>query len=202
VGGGIWVLDGQLDAVGGTELATALRRIEKELFEADWAEAKKTHGDKVCLDHLTRTPAQRRADALVELARRAMAASKHRKDPRPLFVVHLGDDSLKRMCELASGTVIAPGQLIPLLSEAEIERIVYAGPSRKVVDLGRKNRFFCKALRRAIQLRDRRCVNLGCTIRPMSAMSITTPSPGSTVAAPTRTTAPVAAPATTDPGRL
>jgi len=161
---GIWALDGQLDAVGGTELATALRRIDNELFEADWAAAKEAHGDKVCLDHLTRTPARRRADALVELARRAMAAPEHRKDPHPLFVVHLGDDSLKRMCELASGTVIAPGQLIPLLSEAEIERIVYEGPSRKVVDLGRKNRFFCKALRRAIQLRDRRCVNPGCTI--------------------------------------
>jgi len=161
---GMWVLDGQLDAVGGTELATALRRIENELFEADWAAAKEAHGDKVCLDQLTRTAAKRRADALVELARRAMAVPEHRKDPRPLFVVHLGDDSLKRLCELASGTVIAPGQLIPLLSEAEIERIVYEGPSRKVVDLGRKNRFFCKALRRAIQLRDRRCVNPGCTI--------------------------------------
>jgi hypothetical protein len=53
---------------------------------------------------------------------------------------------------------------VPLLSEAEIERIVYEGPSRKVVDLGRKNRFFCKALRRATQLRDRRCVNPVCTI--------------------------------------
>jgi Domain of unknown function (DUF222) len=161
---GMWVLDGQLDAVGGTELATALRRIDKEMFEADWAAAKEIHGDKVCVDHLSRTPAQRRADALVELARRAMAAPEQRKDPRPLFVVHLGDDSLKRMCELASGTVIAPGQLIPRLSEAEIERIVYEGPSRQVVDLGRKSRFFGGALLRAIQLRDRRCVHPGCDI--------------------------------------
>src|SRR4030095_3752089 len=83
----------------------------------------------------------------------------NRKDPRPLFVVHLGDDSLKRMCELASGPVIAPGMLVPLLSEAEMERIVYEGDSRKVVDLGRKSRFFCKALRRAIELRDRGCVH-------------------------------------------
>jgi hypothetical protein len=161
---GMWVLDGQLDAVGGTELATALRRVEKEMFEADWAAAKEVHGDKVCVDHLGRTPAQRRADALVELARRAMAAPEHRKDPRPLFVVHLGDDSLKRLCELASGTVIAPGMLVPLLGEAEVERIVYEGDSRKVVDLGRKSRFFGGALLRAIQLRDRRCVHPGCDI--------------------------------------
>jgi hypothetical protein len=43
-----------------------------------------------------------------------------------------------------------------------IERIVYAGPSRRVVDLGRRSRFFTGALRRAIQLRDRRCVVPGC----------------------------------------
>jgi len=100
----------------------------------------------------------------VELARRAMAAPEDRKDPRPLFVVHLGDESLKRMCELASGTVIAPGMLVPLLGEAEVERIVYEGDSRKVVDLGRKSRFFGGALLRAIQLRDRRCVHPGCDI--------------------------------------
>jgi hypothetical protein len=34
-----------------------------------------------------------------------------------------------RLCELASGTVIAPGQVVPHLGDAEIERIVYAGAS-------------------------------------------------------------------------
>jgi hypothetical protein len=161
---GNWALDGQLDPVTGEEIHTELRRIERELFEADWAAAKAIHGDTTCLDDLERTPAQRRADALREMARRSAATPADAKQPKPLLVVHLGDDSLRRLCELASGTVIAPGQVVPLLGDAEIERIVYAGASRRVIDIGRRSRFFTGALRRAIQLRDRRCTHPGCNI--------------------------------------
>src|SRR5919109_1237526 len=66
---GNWALDGQLDAVAGEEVHSELRRIERELFEADWAAAKATWGDDVRLDHLERTSAQRRADALRGMAR-------------------------------------------------------------------------------------------------------------------------------------
>jgi hypothetical protein len=143
---GNWALDGQLDPVGGEEVHSELRRLERELFEADWAAAKATYGD----------------DVLREMARRSAAKPADAREPRPLLVVHLGDDSLRRLCEVASGTVIAPGQLVPHLGDADIERIVYAGPSRRVVDLGRRSRFFTGALRRAIQLRDRRCTEPGC----------------------------------------
>ncbi len=160
---GNWVLDGQLDPVTGEQVATELRRLERELFEADWAAAKAIHGEDTRLEHLQRTPAQRRADALREMARRSAAKPADTSEPRPLLVVHLGDDSLRRLCELASGTVIAPGQLVPLLGDAEIERIIYAGASRRVVDLGRRSRFFTGPLRRAIQLRDRHCTHPGCT---------------------------------------
>jgi hypothetical protein len=161
---GNWALDGQLDPVTGEEIHTELRRIERELFEADWAAAKTIHGDATSVDDLERTTAQRRADALREMARRSAAKPADAKQPKPLLVVHLGDDSLRRLCELASGTVIAPGQVVPLLGDAEIERIVYAGASRRVIDLGRRSRFFTGALRRAIQLRDRRCVVPGCDV--------------------------------------
>jgi hypothetical protein len=96
------------------------------------------------------------------MARRSAAAPADAKPPRPLLVVHLGEDSLRRLCELASGTVIAPGRLVPLLGDADVERVVYAGASRRVVDLGRRSRFFTGPLRRAIQLRDRRCTHPGC----------------------------------------
>jgi Domain of unknown function (DUF222)/HNH endonuclease len=158
---GNWALDGQLDPLTGEEVARELRRLELELLKADWAAAKEIHGDATTQDHLARTPAQRRADALREMARRSRWPGEG-KEPKPLLVVHLGDESLKRLCELASGTPIAPGQLVPLLGDADIERIVYAGPSRRVVDLGRRSRFFTGALRRAIELRDRRCTEPGC----------------------------------------
>jgi hypothetical protein len=161
---GNWVINGQLDAVAGSELAEALRRIDRELFDTDWAEAKATHGDGTRLEHLARTPAQRRADAIAEMARRASTAPKDAKRPQPLFVAHLGADSLKRLCETALGSPITPGQLVPLITQADIERIVYAGESREILDLGTKTRFFTGALRRAIQLRDRQCVEPGCRI--------------------------------------
>jgi hypothetical protein len=159
---GNWVLNGQLDPIAGTEIATALRRIYDELFAADWAEAKAIHGDDICVDHLARTPTQRRADALTEMARRSATTPANGKQPRPLLVIHLGNDTLNRLCELASGTLIAPGLLVPLLDRAEIQRIVYAGRSRSITELGERTRFFSGPLREAILLRDRRCVDPGC----------------------------------------
>jgi hypothetical protein len=189
---GNWVLNGQLDPVVGAEVAEALRRIDRELFEADWAEAKAVHGEDTRLEHLARTPAQRHADALGEMARRASTAPKDGKRPRPLFVAHLGADSLNRLCETATGTPITPGQLVPLITQADIERIVYAGESREILDLGAKTRLFTGALRRAIQLRDRQCVEPGCRI-PADQCDVDPTPPAPWVASPTSTTASAAA---------
>jgi hypothetical protein len=70
---GMWFVDGTLDPIGGEIVSRALRTIEDELFCRDWDDAKAALGDDVRADALGRTPAQRRADALVEMARRAMA---------------------------------------------------------------------------------------------------------------------------------
>ena len=161
---GNWALDGQLDPISGEEVFTELSRREQELFQHDWNEAKAIHGGDTCLDHLARTPAQRRADALVQMARRSAAKPADAVEPRPLLVVHLGDESLRRMCELASGTVITPGRLVPLLDKADIQRIVYAGKPRRITDLGERTRFFTGPLREAILLRDRRCQHPGCRV--------------------------------------
>jgi hypothetical protein len=67
-------------------------------------------------------------------------------------------------CVQGTGTVVSPGQLVPLLGEADIERIVFDGPSR-VIDVGVRRRFFTGALRRAIEVRDRHCQHeSGCHI--------------------------------------
>jgi hypothetical protein len=161
---GNWAADGQFDPLGGEEVFGELSRLEQELFRADWDQAKAIHGDDTCLEHLARTPAQRRADALVEMARRSAAKPADAVEPRPLIVVHLGDESLSRMCELGSGRVITPGQLVPLLAKADIQRIVYAGRSRRITDLGERTRFFTGPLREAILLRDRRCQHPGCRV--------------------------------------
>jgi hypothetical protein len=110
---GTWFLDGVLDPVGGEVVATALARVGDELFRADWAAARAEHGDAATADRLGRTPAQRRADAFVELCRRSMSVPAG-PGPRPLFTVVLDRPSLGRVCELArSRTPVAPGALVP-----------------------------------------------------------------------------------------
>ena len=148
---------GWLDPITGTEYLTELRSIEQELYEADWAAARDEHGPDALPSHLPRTAAQRHADAQVEMARRSRAYRHGTyQRPRPLITVHVGLGTLSRMCELADGTVVSPGQVFPLLTEAEVERIVFDSPSR-VLDVGVRQRFFTGALRRAIEVRDRRC---------------------------------------------
>jgi hypothetical protein len=105
------------DPLAGTEYLSALGCIEHELFEDDWAVARAEHGRDAVPSQLPRTAAQRRADAQIVMARRAQAYrhGKHRL-PRPLLTVHVGLDALRRMCELADGTVVSPSQLFPRLA--------------------------------------------------------------------------------------
>ncbi len=70
---GMWFGDLVLDPVSGAVVSNQLRRIDSELFDADWAEARSRLGEEASASALVRTPAQRRADALVEMARRAGA---------------------------------------------------------------------------------------------------------------------------------
>ncbi|MGH9085229.1 MAG: hypothetical protein ACRDYW_07220, partial [Acidimicrobiales bacterium] len=67
------VLDALLDPLTGAIVARELERLERELFEADWAEARERLGDAASAADLGRTPAQRRADALRVMAERSAA---------------------------------------------------------------------------------------------------------------------------------
>jgi hypothetical protein len=68
-----------------------------------------------------------------------------------------------RVCETDRGTVVPPDLLRRYLEEADVERIVFDGPSR-VIDVGARRRFFTGATRRAVEVRDRRCVHPGCEV--------------------------------------
>jgi hypothetical protein len=158
------VLDGQLDPISGAIVSEQLRRIERELFRSDRADAKAIWGESTRVEHLARTAAQRRADALVEMATRSATAPADGRRPKPLFVFHVGyESSARRMLELANGTVVAPGQLLPYLSEAEFERVVW-GPGDRVLTLSKRARFFAGGLRQAVKHRDRRCTAPGCRV--------------------------------------
>jgi Domain of unknown function (DUF222) len=83
------------DPVGGATFTEAWDRIDNELRLAD-----EQHPDGV----LRRTPAQRRLDALVEMAVRATSNGAGGVRPRPLVTAVVGDHSFRRLCELSDGT--------------------------------------------------------------------------------------------------
>lgn len=136
---------GDLDPLGGAEVAAAIDRIAVELAAVDRA-----HPGRV-----TRSQKMLRADALVEMARRAFAVPPGGRKPRPLVTVVIGQAEFERLCELSDGAVIGPGELVPHLDAVDIETMLFDGAMRAI---GKSDaRSFTGALRRAIEVRDRHC---------------------------------------------
>ena len=164
--GGMWFGRLALDPISGEIVHTTLAEIERDLFDADWAAAKERLGREPTLAELDRTPGQRRADALVEMATRARTAPAGGRRPTPLFSVLVGYETFAGpICELINRMVLPPGQVVTHLAEADIERIVFDGPSR-VTDVGARRRLFRGADRRAIEVRDRTCFHPACDELP------------------------------------
>jgi hypothetical protein len=152
-----------LDPISGSIVSGELQRIEHEMFVADWAKAREETGSRPKVTDLCRTPAQRRADALVEMATRSALVGTDAPRPAPLFSVLVDWPTLSgRVCELAEGIVLAPGDLVEWLSSADLERAVM-GPKGRV-DVGTTRRLFSGATRRAVELRDRECRHPFCDV--------------------------------------
>jgi hypothetical protein len=141
-GDGELIVRAILDPVGGGEFLHAWEAIEHELYVADQRSGEES-----------RSVAQRRADALVEMARRALR--RPGANPRIGLTVAVGDDSFRRLCELADGTVVDPRALLPHLGRIDVNTIIYDGPFEAIG--ASRRRTFTGALRRAIEIRDRHC---------------------------------------------
>ena len=158
---GMWLGQMTLDPVSGSIVAGELNRLEHDLFEADCAEAKERLGRTARIDELARTSAQRRADALVEMATRSRSAPADGIRPAPLFTVFVGYETLHgRICELENGTVLSPSALTPWMDSAYFERAIFSLGNR--VDVSVRARLFSGGTRRAIELRDRMCTHPYC----------------------------------------
>ncbi len=161
--GDLWLGKMTFDPIGGAIYSGELMRLEAEMFEADWAEAKARLGRDPHLDELARTSAQRRADAAVEMAVRSKAMPEGARRPEALFSVLVDSPTLTgRVCELANGAIVSPGSLVPWLERASFERIVFAPGKR--VECSVTSRFFTGATRRAIEVRDQICTHPYCEI--------------------------------------
>jgi len=158
--GGMWSGLTLLDPVSGTIVSGELERLEAEMFDADWAEARTRLGREPQVGDLARTSDQRRADAMVEMARRSSGAD-GTSGAKPLFTLVLGSTALAHLCQLANGQVVSPAAVVPWIADAELERVLFAGESGRVIDVSRK-RSFTGALRRLIEVRDRFCYHPTC----------------------------------------
>ena len=209
------VVDATLDVLGGAVFKRVFDDLVEELFKADWAQAKERLGREPTMLDLARTPAQRRADALVLMAERA-----HSADPsqaarlRPLVTVVAGIEAMAvGLAELWDRTPLSAAQLAAVLArDRDIERYVF-GSGEVPIAYNERSRLFTGKLRRAIQVRDRHCTGLGCDrpaercdvdhIEPVAAGGLTRgrtgASPAGRTTGPGRAGASAATPTRPDP---
>lgn len=99
------------------------------------------------------------------MAVRAVTAPPDGKRPAPLVTVMVGYETFAgQICELARGTVVAPGTVADLLGHDDtlLERAVFDGPDR-LVELSAA-RTFRGTLRRLLEIRQRRCDHRTCHV--------------------------------------
>lgn len=167
---GMWFGEMRMDTISGAIVSGELERLERELFEADWAKARDELGRDPKLHELARTSGQRRADSLVEMATRSGTAPADGHRPRPLFSILVGYETLKgRISQLAQGQVLSPDSLLGWLDGADFERAIFAPGKR--VEVSITSRLFTGATRRAIELRDQQCTHEFCDV-PADACQI------------------------------
>jgi hypothetical protein len=149
--GARWALDGDLDPEGGTVLATALRLAQDE--------------DDDIEGEPPRTPARRRADALVDVARfyldRRASGSTGRHRPHLNVVIDHRDLVAGRGGELVDGGFVDGATVRRLLCDASVHRVVVEGRST-ILDYGTSTRTVPPHLWAALVLRDRHCRHAGC----------------------------------------
>jgi hypothetical protein len=154
----------QFDHIEGALVAKELERIEDEFFAADSAQAKAELGREARPHELARTSAQRRADAMIEMAiRSASARGTEGRRPQPLFTVVIDYPTLFGLIsQLEQGPVVTPGSLVPWMDSANFERIIFAPGKRAECSV--TARLFTGATRRAIEVRDLQCCHEFCDV--------------------------------------
>ena len=147
-----------------------------------------------------RTPAQRRADALVTLAR--LAADADTRGPMGAscrVVVTIDWDTLKTALgghgQAHDGTILTPSQARRMACDAELLPTVLGGQSVPL-DVGRR-RLATAVQRAALAVRDKGCSFPRCTAPHRAGRGPTTSPTGPTAAPPAWTTSPCSATTTT-----
>jgi hypothetical protein len=145
---GMVKLDGLLDPVAGDLVLTALQAATPPRRDGD-----------------LRSPRQRRADALADLARTFLDSGEASGSEKPHVLVLTDLAALQGsgggIHETSNGQVLTPNQVRETACDAVINRVVF-GPDSQPLDLGRTTRVVPPSMRRALIARDRHCRHKGC----------------------------------------
>lgn len=156
-------LAGVLDAEGGAIFRSMLEHIADQLWRAQRGDAST---DARPAAHLS---GQLRADAAVEMARRASAADPARSGARPLISVLIDLPTLEgragNPATIENGGVITAEAARRLACDAEIARVL-TNPDGSILELGRTARTASPDQWRLLRLRDRGCTWPGCDRPP------------------------------------
>ena len=164
-------VDGWLGRVGGSLVTRELDRLGDWLFEQDWAEAAARLGEgNVTAADLRRSPAERRAAALILMAERSSAMTLGAAGTTTKTVLNVVMDWAtfcaelarkegrtdvrfpdERTCRLDDGTIIAPSAALSLGLAGWIRGIIL-DPDGAPLHFGQGRRGFTGDLRTAVQL--------------------------------------------------
>jgi hypothetical protein len=174
---GHWSLHAELDDVGGPEFLEIFSWYVDREFDRDWKQATRRLGEgNVDATKLARTEPQRRADALLEMARAAAACPPDRNRPLPTVDFLLDEASARAAADgdlldplayrdvtsrTARGHRVDPNAIIGVSLWAMIRRVVTDSRS-VVIDLGRTSRLFTGFAREAVMLLEPTCIWPGC----------------------------------------
>jgi len=152
---GMFVIDGRLDPEGGATLRTALNALEEKWVLGD-----------------ERGAAERRADALVELARQRLDAGTLPEvaGQKPHLTVTASISTLMKEPGSPPGDLewsqpITGDTVRRMACDCAMTRVLL-GPNSEPIDVGRCTRIIPPALRRALVVRDRGCRFPGCDRPP------------------------------------
>jgi hypothetical protein len=178
---GGWTIAGDLSELAGCEFMEIFSWFCEAEWQADWADARNRLGEAAGTADLGRTEPQRRADALLAMARAAASTPPDAQPPRPTANVLIDHESFEAhlrgetpdpatyrsvVVRTQTGRRLHPDDAVNAALIGHIRRVVYDS-SGTVIDLGRRSRLFRGSSRDAVMLLFTSCVWIGCD-RPVA----------------------------------
>jgi hypothetical protein len=175
---GGWNLTGTFDEISGVEFNEILSHFIDIEWRSDWDEARQRLGDKASITDMCRTEPQRRADALLAMARTAAQPGAGAGGGRSGVTVNMLIDNetfeatIKSepiepdrwrdvVCRTDTGRRLHPDDVVNTALWGKIRRVVYDSAG-VIIDLGRRSRLFTGSARDAVMLLANKCVWIGC----------------------------------------